>query len=1282
MNILETNRKGAPHETIKEYMKRAACSSTYELEWIYGSSPRNTLTKPEFLKLLHDLRASYKFAGETNNLDVKLQYVKLERSGLSDVRCTIGGIQNIKRYCKTNSLSDIPTCTFMKKESTKDDHNPSRSFKQIMNTDYNFRINIKKETDLDEKNEDVIKFKDNIKDGLKYYRYKKRFSFVTDDNLFRIDLTAVKSNTYNPKRKTYNFAKSLLESRILTGKEIYELEIEYIGYQMVNGKHPVVEYSNKVYSDWSSESLSSEDYKKQQALTSHVSGPSFSPGDNHYIDDDNSGYDFMDSYGSIDDVVDEPANDGYFVEEAPSHSMQTPWAQAACLKGKAIDLIYMNYWYPDKQWLFWGIMNNKKSLLFDGVEENFTAKYEDAPKNSKYVKYTVYPKFTDEEKQGKLSFPDGESGDEFYVPFHLIMGLESPSSSDNSDKAGAPSWGPKGHSKLSKDSRFIDTLNLKFNEVITHLLREINDSNLVVGSRKRNMILEEYKTLTEQESDKVAFIGPNPVSMGREMMNPDNPHSILRGYAVTEKADGIRAELFIDKAKQGYLITQKKEVIHTGSTFNNVGSCILDGEYITKDRKGNAIQLFMVFDIYYMDKGDNPVHPYTLPYKGKPGESCRSSIIHEFKQNIQSTAAEIGSLRDGVYSYLWQKDNKKCDPSDLIRLGFKRYYEGPKTLKKDKADPTKYTNMNAMGKLSKKILDLDKADNFEYSIDGLIYLPLYYSVGSASEDNIKNSPTGTWYQNYKWKPPEENTIDFRVRLVKEMVGERKENKITSFTKNKKTIQCMACELFVGYDIKRDITTDFTWKVMGHDKRRTNEILFGPPFEPNSIHMCNIPVHKGKILCQKDKTELQDGLIYEMRYEPNNPFGFQWLPLRVRSDKERPNASSTADSVWHTIKYPVTEGDLTSAKFVSHEEPIQEDEEIYSYYNEDNDSDGDISVRAFHNYIKDKLIHSITSLDKKPIAILDTSIGRGGDIGKYIRSKAPISFFMGLDISPDVNKAAKKLHLMGNTAPKVSIILQYDTSKSIKGGHGCVGKHVDRNKLMIDILYDRQKKLPQELRTLVPKYKGLAKKGFDLISCQFTIHYYFSDEISLRNYIQNISENLKEGGHFIGTCYDGMKVFKQLQENEGHMEMVDEFGNKVYSITKQYDMEKFDYKKDDRERLFGQKIDVYMNSIGKTFSEYLVNFELLIDIMKEYDLVLAKPSFTKDYKGFFDNKDLQYTDGLGGFEQIIGNLDKLYSKDLSLKQHFPESFALIKEKNKLLRDLSSLNNWFIFEKKTH
>ena len=179
----------------------------------------------------------------------------------------------------------------------------------------------------------------------------------------------------------------------------------------------------------------------------------------------------------------------------------------------------------------------------------------------------------------------------------------------------------------------------------------------------------------------------------------------------------------------------------------------------------------------------------------------------------------------------------------------------------------------------------------------------------------------------------------------------------------------------------------------------------------------------------------------------------------------------------------------------------------------------------------------------------------------------------------------------------------------------------------------------------------------------------------------MSDNLKKGGHFIGTCYDGMKVFSKLKDLEnGYLEMIDEFGNKVFSLTKKYEIDDFTYNKDDIEKLFGQEIDVYMNSIGQTIPEYLVNFQLFIEIMKEYDLVLTKPDVKKDYKGFFDSKDLSYMDGLGGFEKMINNLDQLYSKDLSLKQYFPEAFGLLKEKNKLLRELSGFNNWFIFQKK--
>ena len=52
--------------------------------------------------------------------------------------------------------------------------------------------------------------------------------------------------------------------------------------------------------------------------------------------------------------------------------------------------------------------------------------------------------------------------------------------------------------------------------------------------------------------------------MSLDILNPENPHSILKGYVVTEKADGIRSQLFINKDYEGYLITQKKKLFIQG----------------------------------------------------------------------------------------------------------------------------------------------------------------------------------------------------------------------------------------------------------------------------------------------------------------------------------------------------------------------------------------------------------------------------------------------------------------------------------------------------------------------------------------------------------------------------------------------------------------------------------------------------------------------------------------------------------------------------------------------
>ena len=1294
MNILSTNRKGEPYESTKEFLRKSLVNSEYELEWIYGSHPRNSLRKEEFLRVLNFCRQNYKFSGESNVLDIRSQYVRLDKSGLSNIRCSISGVQNIKKYCKTNSIIDIPTVEFMKKVSNKDDKNPSLSFNQVVNTDYNFRLNLKKEILLNDDDRELIKFKDELKDALKYYRYKKRYSFKTSDNLFRIDITAVKSNSYNPKRKTYNLAKNLVDSRILTGKEVFELEIEYIGNLKINGEYSIVDFSKRVFSDWEKQSMSDEDYEAQLALSKNAEKISFTPeGSNYYVEDTNDGYGFLSSTVHLPSVwteqwmsPEEPIVEDVVVEPKPT--MNTPWSKASSLRGNPMDLINMNYWWHDKNWyLFWLVQDNNKQILFDGVQENYTADYEDAPENTNYVKYLIYPPPNEDDNirnqeydeifKKKLS--EGFDG-VFYVPFEWVFGLEEKNKEEKNKelKAGSkklPSWAPKSNNNhLTKDNRFLDCVEFKFNEIIGLLLTQIKETTLILSKRKCDIILEDYKNLTEQNSEYMKFLGPQPVSMGLEMLNPDNPHNILKGYVVTEKADGIRAELYIDLYGEGYLITQKKEIIYTGLKFDKYRNTILDGEYITKDRDGKNIKLFMIFDIYYMDNGEYASHPYTYPWLNKKDMPSRSIILNNFQNTVNIQPSSLLDLKYGIYNLRWSKDDKDIQMKDTIRIGYKRYYEGPKKLIADKENPSIYKNLGGIGKHCKKILNLDKKDNYEYNIDGLIFMPMNYPVSSSSEEVVVDNIGVTWYQNYKWKPPEENIIDFRIEFVKE---ENNKNKITSFTKKNKVIKCQQVNLYVGYDINKDVTTDFTWKVMGYHNKKQNEILFNPPQEKDSIHLCNIPLINDKLMCLKDKTIIHDKGIYEMRYEPNNPFGYQWLPLRVRDDKIRPNNSFTADNVWRTIQYPVLEKYITGKDI--DEINYEEAKERSDYYVENPNSEADISIREFHNYIKDKLINSVITSNNKNVSILDTSIGRGGDLNKYLRNKNKIDFLLGLDISNDINKCAKRFYLKNEKVK--SLFMQYDTGKSIKGGEGCVGEHIERNKLLIDILYDRQRALPKELRPLVPKYKGLCKKGFDIISSQFSIHYYFKDELTLRTYIKNISENIKKGGYFIGTCYDGMKVFGMFKEgsNPETIEMIDEFNNKVYSITKKYDIEDFSYNKDNIENLFGQEIDVYMNSIGQTITEYLVNFQMFIEIMKEYDLVLAKPEMEKDYKRFFGNENYSYMDGLGGFERIINDLNNLYSKDLSLKQFYPEAFGLLKEKNNLLRELSGLNNWFIFEK---
>ena len=44
-----------------------------------------------------------------------------------------------------------------------------------------------------------------------------------------------------------------------------------------------------------------------------------------------------------------------------------------------------------------------------------------------------------------------------------------------------------------------------------------------------------------------------------------------------------------------------------------------------------------------------------------------------------------------------------------------------------------------------------------------------------------------------------------------------------------------------------------------------------------------------------------------------------------------------------------------------------------------------------------------------------------------------------------------------------------------------------------------------------------------------MHYYFKTEQTFNGFLQNLLDNVKVGGYFIGTCYNGMKIFKHFHD---------------------------------------------------------------------------------------------------------------------------------------------------------
>jgi len=840
-----------------------------------------------------------------------------------------------------------------------------------------------------------------------------------------------------------------------------------------------------------------------------------------------------------------------------------------------------------------------------------------------------------------------------------------------------------------KNVKFISnptTAAIQVRSVITNILRGLQQTNFPIRYTEIDSVLNEYMSIlypTNKPSRRIYpkdFVGPSSISLERKNiveLNTDTTTPNIRNhYTVTDKADGLRKLLMINNIGKIYLIDTNMNVQFTGATTELMShyNSILDGEHIVYDKNGKYINLYAAFDIYYILGESQRENPFIYKKEADDTDTSKDFSDDPSKSRFAGLKHFISSL-----------NVTNVSGAEPIRIEHKNFYV---------AD---VTNPNSIFDGCKYFIDRSKADLIEYTTDGLIFTPAYTGVASETIGEILPPIKKTWNASFKWKPPEYNTIDFLVSTKKisngatDFVGNIYKQGIdmSSMTQSN---QYKTLILRVGFDEKQhgylNPCNDIITNNLPTSSSKEIEYNYRPiqfyPTNPSDMNagICNIMLTKSsstftgsKQMYIEDGTEtFEDNMIVEFKYDASKPMGWKWIPIHVRHDKTAEyrrglrnygNAYNVANSVWKSIHYPISEKMITTG--IDIPDDLGEDDVYYNRVGKSKTR----ALRNFHNlYVKRKLILGTT---QRGHTLYDLAVGKAGDLPKWIAAK--LKFVFGVDINLDniINRldgaCARYLNMCKNykTLPK-ALFVNANSSVNIKNGDACFS---DKGKQIVNAVFGVGSKDKTKLGEGVYKQYGVAKEGFNVVSCQFALHYFFHNLDTLNNFLRNVSEGCAMGGYFIGTAYDGKTLFNRLKtkkQGEGISSYIDD--KKIWGITKIYDSDEFN---DDTSSV-GYAIDVYQESINKTLREYLVNFDYLNRLLDSYGFQLI----TRD-----EARSMNLPDATGMFEEMYNamkhDVEREKRSRRSTKTENVIGESLLLESSPEQQRISFLNRYFVYKK---
>lgn len=311
------------------------------------------------------------------------------------------------------------------------------------------------------------------------------------------------------------------------------------------------------------------------------------------------------------------------------------------------------------------------------------------------------------------------------------------------------------------------------------------------------------------------------------------------------------------------------------------------------------------------------------------------------------------------------------------------------------------------------------------------------------------------------------------------------------------------------------------------------------------------------------------------YKSHTVIEFKWdkdaskfVPLRTRWDKtanpnKHGNFSAVACDIWNNIHNPI-------------------EEELLFRFTTTNKQDFFFErMRKFHNKVKEMLYNKYTNNCEY---LLELCSGKGGDLHKWLNNN--VKHVVGYDISDKAIKECEKR--VETTNSRYNLISDFHT---------------------VDLCS------PEAVHVVSTNAR---RRKFDVVSCQFGVHYFFQAQQTFQNLVEILKQNLKEGGVFMVTFMDNEQLEKLFVARGGaycdKSFTFEQHNNEIaYLMKTEVPMNK-------DVNSFGSRLRIVLNGnnvLTEGSNEFIINFQMFVKLMKEHGFHMTET------KLFSEMVDIQF-----------------------------------------------------------